>query len=231
MADKCKFIVQLLDIFQSRRPITTKIFHYREHLQMKFAASKQLQDEACAEHFKGLDVSFAIKTHILNIMEQAYNNAEEKLTKYMSDGQPAINLLQEVRVFDPHHTPFMNDSASIYKDIPGFGDVSNDEFDACFNHLGPAALRASVCGVVDLDVFWDGLQERYKDIIVNSADAERSNSIYKLVFSKRKRSITNNNLKALVFLYHNQQLTSGAFEMDEMEKACEEDSEEDMEDI
>lgn len=175
-------------------------------------------------------------THILNTVEQAYNNAEDKLSKCMSDGQPAIHFLQEVRVFDPGHTAFMNDSVYSYKYIPGFSAVPKDELDAYFIHLGPAAVRASTSGVVDLDVFWDGLQERLpvlsvlakrsKDVIIKSADAERSNNIYKLALSSRRRSITNNNLKPLVFLYHNQRLTSGAFERDEME----EDSEEDMED-
>ena len=59
------------------------------------------------------------------------------------------------------------------------------------------------------------LAKRYKDVVINSADAERSNSIYKLVLSSRRRSMTNDKLKALVFLYHNQRLTSGAFERDE----------------
>ena len=82
--------------------------------------------------------------------------------------------------------------------MTGICAVPNDEFDTYFYHLGPAALRASVCGVVDLDVFWDGLQERlpvlsvsakrYKDVIINSADVNRSNSIYKLVLSTWRRS-------------------------------------------
>lgn len=144
MADKCQVIVQLLDIFQSRCPITTKIFDYLEDLQLNFAANKQLQYEACAEYFEGPDISFAIKTHILNVVEQAHNNADEKLTKYMSDGEPAINFLQEVRVFDPRHTSFMNDSASSYKHIPGNSAVPNDEFESYFNRLGSAALRFSV---------------------------------------------------------------------------------------
>lgn len=100
--------------------------------------------------------------------------------------------------------------------------MPQDELNAYFMCLGPTALHAAACGVVDLDVFWDGLQERppilsvlairYKSVIVNSADAERRNRIYKLVLSSRRRSVTNDNLKALVFLYHNQRLTSGAFE-------------------
>ncbi|XP_065096737.2 uncharacterized protein [Paramisgurnus dabryanus] len=234
MSEKCKRVIQLLDIFQSRRPVTTKVFDYLEDLHMHILANAQLQYEAYAQYFEGLDLTLAIKNHILNKVEQAYNNAEDKLKKYMSDGQPAIHFLNEVRVFDPRHTAFMDESVVSYKYIPGFSAVPTEEFDAYFTHLGPTALRASASGVVDLDVFWDGLQERllilsvlakrYKDVIVNSADAERSNSIYKLVLSSRRRSMSNNNLKALVFLYHNQRLTSGAFEMQE-------DFEEDMEDI
>ncbi|KAI2655834.1 Formamidase [Labeo rohita] len=240
MADKCERILQLLDIFQSRKPITTKVFDYFEDLQMNFTANKELQYESCAEHFEGLDVHHATKTHILNLVHLAYSNAEEKLTKYMSEGQPAINFLREVRVFDPRYISFMEDSVSGYTHIPGFSAVPNDEFDAYFQRLGPAALKASACGVVDLDVFWDGLLERlpvlsalakrYKDVIVNSADAERSNSLYKLVLSSRRRSITNSNLKALVFLYHNQRLTSGVFERDELKIDCGPDSEDEVED-
>ena len=235
-ADKCQVIIALLDIFQSRRPIVTKVFDYLEDLHMKLEFNKELHFEACAQYFEGLDLSFAIKMQILNRVEQAYSNAEDKLSKYMSDGQPAIEFLKEVRVFDPRHIVFMSDCVASYKSIPGFSAVPKDELDAYFIHLGPAALRASACGVVDLDVFWDGLQERlphlsvlakrYKSVIVNSADAERSNSIYKLVLSSRRRSVTNDNLKALVFLYHNQRLTSGAFEMNEEDEDFEEAFEE-----
>ncbi|KAL0185277.1 hypothetical protein M9458_020974, partial [Cirrhinus mrigala] len=222
MADKCERILQLLDIFQSRKPITTDELYCKQG------------------HFEGLDVHHATKTHILNLVHLAYSNAEEKLTKYMSEGQPAINFLREVRVFDPRYISFMEDSVSGYTHIPGFSAVPSDEFDAYFQRLGPAALKASACGVVDLDVFWDGLLERlpvlsalakrYKDVIVNSADAERSNSLYKLVLSSRRRSITNSNLKALVFLYHNQRLTSGVFERDELKIDCGPDSEDEVED-
>lgn len=117
---------------------------------------------------------------------------------------------------------------SSYESIPGFSDVPKDELDAYFTRLGPAAVHAAACGVVDLDIFWDGLKERlpilsglamrYKSVIVNSADAERSNSIYKLVLSSRRRSVTNDNLKALVFLYHYQRLASGAFEDKDFEE-------------
>ncbi|XP_017281833.1 uncharacterized protein LOC108241875 [Kryptolebias marmoratus] len=219
MADKCKVILRLLDIFQSRCPATTKLYNYLEDLPMNFDASKTLQYEACAQYFVDHDLPLGTKKEILNAVEQAYNNAEDKLAKYMSHGQPGINVFKEVRVFDPRHLAFMSSTVSSYTAIPGFSAVPQKEMDTCFTQLGPTALRASTYGMMDLDVFWGGLQERlpvlsalarrYKNVIINSADAERSNSIYKLVLSSRRRSITNSHLKALVFLYHNQRLTSG----------------------
>ncbi|CAB1316614.1 unnamed protein product [Coregonus sp. 'balchen'] len=82
MADKCKVILLLLDISQSRRPVTTKIFHYLEDLQMNIAANKDLQYEACSHYFDAVDnLPFSVKTKILSTVEEAYSKAEEKLTK------------------------------------------------------------------------------------------------------------------------------------------------------
>lgn len=86
---------------------------------MKLEANKDLSYEICAEYFGGLDLSFAIKMQILKRVEQAYINADDKLSKYISYGQPAIDFLKEVRVFDPRYTAFMSDSVSNYKSIPG----------------------------------------------------------------------------------------------------------------
>ena len=69
--------------------MTTKIYN------------EELQYEACAEYFQGFDLPHTTKTQILSTVGQAHENAEEKLTKYMSHGQPAIEFLQEFRVFDP----------------------------------------------------------------------------------------------------------------------------------
>lgn len=113
MADKCRVLIGLLDIFQSRHPIVTKAFDYLEDLHMKLEANKELSYETCAQYFEGLDLSFAIKMQILNRVEQAYINAEDKLSKYISDGQPAISFLKEVRVFDPSHIAFMSDSVQL----------------------------------------------------------------------------------------------------------------------
>lgn len=44
-----RVIIGLLDIFQSRRPIVTKVFDYLEDLHMKLKAIKNLSYETCEE--------------------------------------------------------------------------------------------------------------------------------------------------------------------------------------
>ncbi|XP_017279625.1 uncharacterized protein LOC108240571 [Kryptolebias marmoratus] len=132
MADKCKVILRLLDIFQSRCPATTKLFNYLEDLQMNFDANKTLQYEACAQYFVDHDLPLGTKREILNTVEQAYNNAEDKLAKYMSHGQPGINFFKEVRVFNPRHIAFMSSTVSSYTAIPGFSAVPQEEMDTYF---------------------------------------------------------------------------------------------------
>jgi len=43
----------------------------------------------------------------------------------------------------------------------------------------------------------------YKDAVCNSADAERSNSLYNMILSERRRSLKETSLQALLFLYYN----------------------------
>lgn len=227
VSDKCKVILQMLDFFQSRRPVTTKVFDYLEDLQMNFVANKELCDEVCSQYFSQILLPLELKTKVLNQVRAAFSYADEKLSKYMQHGQPGIEFLKEVRIFEPRCLAFMDDSPNSYKAIPGFSSVPEDEMTRYMTKLGPEALRASVSGIVDLDTFWVGLQDRlpvlsklalrYKDAVSNSADAERCNSIYKLILSNRRRSSTSSNLRALVFLYYNQKVESGLLDMDDSE--------------
>lgn len=129
MADKCQHFLSLLDIFQNRRPVTMKVFTYLEDLQVVFAATKGQQYEACAEYFKGCNLAYTTKTQILSTVSEAYEYAEEKLSKYMSHGQPAIEFYKEVRVFDPCYIALLDHSISSYKAIPGVTKVPSDEFE------------------------------------------------------------------------------------------------------
>ncbi|KAG7242414.1 hypothetical protein INR49_023117, partial [Caranx melampygus] len=94
MANKCKLTLSLLDIFQIRRPVTTKILSSIIWRVCKWSwLPTKSCSEACTEYFEGFDTTKALCT-----FGQAFENAEEKLTKYISDGQPATEFPQEVRV-------------------------------------------------------------------------------------------------------------------------------------
>ena len=45
---------------------------------------------------------------------------------------------------------------------------------------------------------------RYLNAISNSADAERSFSLYNMIVTNRRKSLSQKSIKALVFLYYNQ---------------------------
>lgn len=47
------------------------------------------------------------------------------------------------------------------------------------------------------------LSNTYRNAFVSSAESERSNSIYKLINSARRRRLTEKNLQMMVFLYYN----------------------------
>ena len=82
--------------------------------------------------------------------------------------------------------------------------------------------------VVNLDLFWKGVQDLlpnfsrialiYKDVVTSSADAEKSNSLYKLVLNACRRSLSVISLQSLLFLYYNNKRLSGAAD-DENESA------------
>jgi hypothetical protein len=95
-----------------------------------------------------------------------------------------------------------------YEAVPGFQEVPPAEFQLYVETLGPQALQTSVAGVVDCDAFWSIVADRvptlakaftYKDVVTSSGDAERCNSIYKIVLGARRRSLKEYNIKALVF--------------------------------
>lgn len=91
-------------------------------------------------------------------MKAAFSDADEKLSKYIEHGQPGIESLKEVRIFEPQCLAFMDDSPNRYKAIPGFSSALEDEMNSYITNLDPAVLQASVTGIVDLDTFWVGLQ-------------------------------------------------------------------------
>ena len=144
------------------------------------------------------------------------------MAKYLTtDGQPAAEYLKEVRVFDPAAVPRMSRDPSNYVNIPGFSEVPADEVRQYFEKFAPEVLVAAgspesnaFCKSVSPDLpQLSALAMRYKDTVTISADAERSFSLYNLVFSPRRRSLSNQSLVALVFLYHNQGVEYDVFDI------------------
>lgn len=129
-----------------------------------------------------------------------------------------MQFLRECRVFNPRCVILFSEDEDL-SSIPGFKEIPKKEIHLYFTKFGPAAVKASDSGVIDTDLFWDSMQvplpqlsrlaKRYKECVTNSADVERSNSIYKLVLSSRRRSLSEPNIKALVFLYFNLKVQCG----------------------
>ncbi len=223
IADKCMPIVQLTDLFQGHSSLTVRVFEYLEDMMINFTNNSVLAYDAVQTHFDndaGDTMSMRTKLNIIKLVTEAYCLAMDKLTKYMEHGQPAIDFLKQCRIFNPRRLALISTVKADYTAIPGMQDVPDQEFRAYVEIHGPAAVAASVSGLVDLDLFWIGIQDIlpnlsriaiiYKDVVTSTADAERSNSLYKLVLNARRRSLSEKSLRALLFLYYNQRLTSGS---------------------
>ncbi|MGH0136890.1 UNVERIFIED_CONTAM: hypothetical protein FKN15_019567 [Acipenser sinensis] len=114
-----------------------------------------------------------------------------------------------------------------YASVPGFSAIPEEEF-ALYSfsaipeeefslYTRKVALdmiqRAYQSGGTDIAMFWSATSDRLPNIktlafryihaVTNTADAERSNSLYNLVLSDRRRFLSEDKLKELVFLYFN----------------------------
>ena len=79
--------------------------------------------------------------------------------------------------------------------------------------LALAAIVASPGEPIDMTTFRKSMKDnvpnlaqlalRYCNAVMNSADAERSFSLYNLVLSDRRKPLTEKTLKVLAFLYYN----------------------------
>ena len=108
-----------------------------------------------------------------------------------------MELLKDLPFFNPFNLVFSDiDSLT----VPGIHEVPRAEVLRYKETLGPRAVSASGRIPLDLTVFWNSvssdvphlttLAKRYIYTCLNSADAERSFSIYNLVFSDRRRRLS-----------------------------------------
>ncbi|MGH0156835.1 UNVERIFIED_CONTAM: hypothetical protein FKN15_047733 [Acipenser sinensis] len=101
-----------------------------------------------------------------------------------------------------------------YASIPGFSAIPEEEFALYTGKVALDAIQhAEQSGGTDIAMFWSATSDQLLNIktlafiyihsVINTIDAERSNSLYNLVLSDRKHSLSEDKLKELVFLYFN----------------------------
>lgn len=167
------------------------------------------------------NMSILEKTEIALKFHVACRNAHEKINKYVQGAQPGIAFLKACRVFNPITIPLLSKHKPDYDAIPGFREIPDDKFKLYFEILAPEAISAS-----DLSMLWSSLHERvpnlsksaktYAFLVTNSADAERSFSLYNLALACRRHSLSEKSIKALVFLYFNNRVNASmSFHVDD----------------
>ena len=74
-----KTLCSLLDLFQSQRSVTVKVYDYMEELMIKFECNEQESFETCSNYFDDLDdLPYSKKLEIVKTLQEAYQLAGEK---------------------------------------------------------------------------------------------------------------------------------------------------------
>jgi hypothetical protein len=167
------------------------------------------------------------KKQLLCRVNSAFSAAHSKLSKYVVDGaQPASKFLDQIRILDPTNLVDLDHDINVIDSIPGFEEVTKEEWDLYVNHLSPIAVKASKDGKLDLPSFWKSkasiLPELYKlascysTTTIGSYDVERLFSAYNDILDDKRRSLDESTIKAFHFLNWNLRVKSSIAQ--EMEK-------------
>jgi hAT family C-terminal dimerisation region len=218
--EMCGPILSTLAQFESQKPCTLIAYDRLEELLITSEANALTVE--CMDvkfHQNCSNLTLERRTENLQHFKSAFQGAADKLHKYVSEspgGQPAIKFLKAVRIFDPARVCVIRHHADDYKIIPGFESIPRHEFGLYVDRLTPDAV--AVAGGLwstdrDAEIVWQSMRERlpcmarlaltYINAVCNSADAERSNSLYNLILDNRRRSLSEESIKALLFLYYN----------------------------
>jgi hypothetical protein len=225
IAEKCQPILHFLDKLESHTPCTMNVFDWLEELQIYLESHAQISHAIHLTCFDTLSLHDRMKND--ELFCTAFQCSAEKLLKYMSEsgtdykinGQPGIKFLKAVRIFDPKKVCLLSQNLTDYSGIPTFCEtVPPDEFHKYISKYAPEAVAdaGGIWSDTNVDYFWNSMNEKLpnicsaaktdKDAVCNSADAERSNSLYNLILSERRRSLAEKSIKALLFLYYNKGL-------------------------
>ena len=210
--NKAPTLLMYLDYFQERTPHIIAAHGKLESLLWYLSANSQLQEEDIDFCFTG-DFSFEEKEELVNLGNTAFTTAYVKLDKYVNGGaQPAAKFLDQIRVLDPNN---LIDTGLTYDNIdsiPGFENVTRDEWKLYANAIGPTAVKKSKDGM-DLILFWKSkaaeLPELYKiastycTATITSCDVERSFSSYNEILDEKRRSLDPTTMKVFHFLNWN----------------------------
>lgn len=216
IADKCSGLIHLTDLFESSLPNALKVFEALEDTQIHFCVSSVFTVELYMPYFvkaKCDDLLYATKLKVIDQVKEAHEAAREKLEKYLGDGQPGLDFLKQVRIFNPSRLSVMSKGIADYAAIPQFAEnVSPEEMELYFT-IAAEAVQARAPGIVEAHQFWMENADRlpslaplaivFTSVLISAADVERCNSIYKLILSPRRRSLTEKSLRAHLFLHYN----------------------------
>lgn len=104
--------------------------------------SSLTQDDLCHCFQAPFKFSSWEKQDLVQLVNEAFINAHDKLKKYLIDGaQPANKFLDEVRILDPRNLVQLHHDLESVDNIPGIEDVLKSEWELYVNVLGPAAVK------------------------------------------------------------------------------------------
>ncbi|MGH0136888.1 UNVERIFIED_CONTAM: hypothetical protein FKN15_019565 [Acipenser sinensis] len=139
-----------------------------------------------------------VKQALFQTMKQASEDTLEKLFKYQDGAQPAMPFLKAARIFNPTKMCLISHERAAYDAaISGFMDVPEFELQLYHRTLVPAVLQNME---INLHDFWASAANRvpklaalalkYINSVTNSADAERSFSLYNLIVTDRRQGLS-----------------------------------------
>ena len=128
-----------------------------EDLRIVLETNCQLAAGSCKEFFSvAAKITVETRAAILHQFEEAFSLVAQKLDKYMTEGQPGINFVKACRIFKLQNTDLLSRHKEDYSAIPGFAQISDDEFAKYINVIGPQAVQNSTDNINLLDVLTFG---------------------------------------------------------------------------
>ena len=198
--------------FSPFSPFDFKVWSSLQSLECTFYAGWITATQANSYIPQDLDRN--LRTALEDKYNQAFALVAAKLDKYVGpEGQPGVEFLQHVQFFHPAKVMLLPQVKDL-TGVPELSTVPQNEIRRYTTQLGPDALRHAPTTHLDLELFWQScctevpalarVAKRYIFSTINSADCERSFSLYNLLLSHRRRSLSEQSLRSLCFLYYNQ---------------------------